>query len=261
MIEIKNLSYAVGDKTILNNISTVFEAGKITALIGANGSGKSTLAKHLNALYVPQTGSVTVDRYDTRSRKALKTIRSSVGMVFQDPTLQAVAPTVIEDIAFAPEHLGLPPEETLVRISDAMSLTGTEHLKNDRIDTLSGGEKQLVAIAGVLAMNPQYIIFDEATSMLDPMCREKIFAIAKELANKGLGIIWITQNMEEAELCDIVTVMANGQVKVSDTPQKIFYDNDVLQYGIKEPQIITLKKAIITSGLSPDDILRGREND
>ncbi len=261
MIEIKNLSYAVGNKTILNNISTTFEAGKITALIGVNGSGKSTLAKHLNALYIPQSGSVTVNGYDTRSRKALKSIRSSVGMVFQDPTLQAVAPIVIDDIAFAPEHLGVSPAETQERVSYAMSLTGTEHLKDNPMNTLSGGEKQLVAIAGVLAMKPQYIVFDEATSMLDPVSRKNIFNIAKNLVKDGLGIIWITQNMEEAEMCDIVTVMCNGEVKVSDTPQKIFYENDIFQYGILEPEIITLKKAIITSGLSIDAILGGMEND
>ncbi len=261
MIEIKNLSYSVGNKIILKSISTTFETGKITALIGMNGSGKSTLAKHLNALYLPQEGNIIIDGTDTRNRKALKSIRSSVAMVFQDPSLQAVAPIVIDDVAFAPEHLGVSPVETQQRVAEALSVTGTEHLKNDYIDTLSGGEKQLIAIAGVLAMNPRYIVFDEATSMLDPMSRIKIFNIAKGLAENGMGIIWITQNMEEAEMCDTVTIMCDGEIKISDSPQNIFYKNDILQYGIIEPESIKLKKAIMASGLSLDSILGRPEND
>ncbi len=261
MIEIKNLSYSVGEKVILNNISTTFKTGEMTALIGVSGSGKSTLAKHLNALYLPQSGNVLVDGNDTKNRKTLKYIRSRVGMVFQDPSLQSVAPIVADDIAFAPEHLGCTPSETNERIFEAMSLTGTEHLKDERIDTLSGGEKQLVAIAGILAMKPQYIIFDEATSMLDPTARNKIFNIAKNLAKSGLGIIWITQNMEEAEMCDTVTVMGDGEVKITSAPRSLFYENNIADYGIAEPEKITLAKAIIALGLNLDELRRRAEND
>lgn len=259
MIEIKNLSCSVGDKNILNNITTTFEAGKFTALIGVNGSGKSTLAKHLNALYLPQSGTVTVDGTDTALKRALKLIRSSVAMVFQDPSLQAVATVVADDVAFAPEHLGLSPEETNERVEYALSVTETEHLKDRQISTLSGGEKQLAAIAAVLAMNPRYIVFDEATSMLDPVAKSKVLNLAKKLTQKGIGIIWITQNMEEAEDADTVTVMYDGKVAISDTPYNVFYKNDISKYGLKEPQSIKLKKAIREAGIDVYDLL-GREN-
>ncbi len=260
MINIENLSFTVGEKNILKNITTTFEAGKFTALIGVNGSGKSTLARLLNALYLPDAGTVTVDGINTTDRKALKTIRSSVAMVFQDPSLQAVAPIVTDDIAFAPEHMGLSPEETNKRIEYALSVTGTQQLKDRHISTLSGGEKQLTAIAAALAMNPKYIVFDEATSMLDPTARNNVFNLAKGLANKGIGVIWITQNMEEAEKADIVTVINNGEVAISDTPYNVFYKNDISEYGLTEPENIKLKKAMIASGINPDDLLR-RVND
>lgn len=261
MIEIKNLSYHTGNKIILNNITTTFEAGKFTALIGMNGSGKSTLTKLLNALYLPTLGNVTVDGIDTSDYKALKTIRSSVGMVFQDPSLQAVASVVEDDIAFAPEHLGLSSRETNRRVADALSAAGITHLKDRVIATLSGGEKQLTAIAAVLAMNPKYIVFDEATSMLDPTARKNVFNLATELAKKGTGIIWITQNMEEAEKADTVTVIHNGKIALSDTPYNVFYKNDITQFGLDEPESIRLKKAILKSGINPDELVGRVNND
>lgn len=256
MIEINGLSYSVGDNHILNNITTTFKAGEMTALIGINGSGKSTLARHLNALYLPTMGTVTVDNMDIKDRKFLKDIRRTVAMVFQNPDVQAVANTVEDDVAFAPENMGLSPAETNERINYALSTTGTEHLRKREISTLSGGEKQLVAIAGALAMKPQYIIFDEATSMLDPASRKRVFAVAKELAQKGLGVIWITQNMEEAFGADTITIMHKGTIAMCDTPHNIFFNNDISKYGLESPESIKLRKALARASIDIDALLK-----
>lgn len=212
MITIDKLTYIADGMTILNNVTVSFEAGKLTAVIGKNGSGKSTLARHINALYLPQSGTVTIDGLITSDKKNLKAIRTSVGMVFQDPAAQAVAAVVEDDIAFAPENMGCTPEETENRIEYALAAVGIEHLRHRNITTLSGGERQAAAIAGVLAMKPRYIIFDEATSMLDSQTRTRIFTLGKSLANDGLGIIWITQNMDEAHSADKVICMEDINV-------------------------------------------------
>ena len=256
MITITNLSYCIGDKNILNNITTTFKAGEMTALIGVNGSGKSTLARHLNALYLPQSGTVTVCGMDTKDKKLLKDIRRTVAMVFQNPDVQTVASSVADDVAFAPENMGLSPAETNERINYALSMTGIDHLRKREIATLSGGEKQLVAIAGALAIKPQYIIFDEATSMLDPASRKRVFTLAKELSQKGLGVIWITQNMEETFGADTITIMHNGTVAMCDTPHNVFLNNDISRYGLEVPESIKLKKALIRAGIDIDNLLK-----
>lgn len=260
MIEITNLSYSVGDNHILNDVTATFKPGEMTALIGVTGSGKSTLARHINALYIPHSGTVTVDGLNIKEKKQLKNIRSRVAMVFQDPNLQTIATIVEDDVAFAPENMGLSPSETDERVNNALSLTGIEALRKREIATLSGGEKQLVAIAGALAMKPKYIIFDEATSMLDPTSRKKIFNIAKELTKKSMGIIWITHNMEEAFRADTVTVIHKGTVALTGTPENIFFNNDISCYGLEMPESLRIKKILLDANIDIDKLSGRVEN-
>lgn len=238
MIEIKNLSCFFGSKKVLDNININIEKGSFTAVVGRNGSGKSTLARHLNALRIPQDGDVFVDGMNTRNEKTVFDIREKVGMVFQNPESQAVASIVEDDTAFAPENLGLDEDEINGRVDRALRDAGIEHLRYKSISTLSGGQKQLTAIAGILAMNPEYMIFDEGTSMLDPVARhdlmEKIVNL-KELY--GITVIWITHYMEEAARADRIIVMDNGKIKADRTPKEIFTDIDLIKNsGLELPQ-------------------------
>lgn len=251
MINVQNLTYSNNGKKILDNITTTFQAGKITAVIGTNGSGKSSLARHLNALYLPQNGTVTVDGISAASYEDAYNIRKRVGMVFQDPSLGAVASVVEDDIAFGPENTGATMQETAEIVDNILKTLNIEKLKKRRIKTLSGGEKQLVAIAGVLALNPNYIIFDEATSMLDPKSKNKIFDLAKNLAkNDGFGIIWITQNMEEAAQCDCIKILSNGVLAASDTPEEIFKNASLTENcGLDTTSIIKIAYKLKEAGI------------
>lgn len=250
MIKIKELSCTLGNATVLNNINIDFNTNEICAVIGVNGSGKSTLSRHLNGLYLPDYGEVLVDGIKTTSKKELYKIRRKVGMVFQDPASQAVATVVDDDIAFAPENFGLSEDETAQRVEFAMEAAGITHLRGRIIKSLSGGEKQAVAIASVLAMKPDYIVFDEATSMLDPLSKTRIFNCAANLKNMlGTGIIWITQNMEEAALCDRVVVINKGIIKADGTPQNIFYNNRLIEEcRLDVPKSVSLANSLKERG-------------
>lgn len=250
MIEIKELTCQINGRTILNNINTHFAPGELTAVIGLNGSGKSTLARHINALIPTQSGSVTVDGTDTSDKRKLGIIRRTVGMVFQDPDAQSVAPIVEDDIAFGPENMDLTRDEIEERIAFALAETDAEHLRHRLFSTLSGGEKQRVAIASVLAVKPKYIIFDEATSMLDPISRQKIIRLAKSLRdNHKMGIIWITHRPEEAAECDRIVLMHNGEIAGTGTPPEIFYNKSLIQRcSVRLPESIRLVQALEKHG-------------
>ena len=251
MIDIKGLSRGYDGRTILDNIDLKIEKGGFTVILGRNGSGKSTLVRHLNALLLPEIGTVTVDGLDTSDPSAVFDIRARVGMVFQNPDSQAVASIVEDDTAFAPENLGLDEDETQRRIDLALDAVGISHLRRRSISSLSGGQKQLVAIAGIVAMQPEYMVFDEATSMLDPAARRRVLDCVLKLKEK-LTVIWITHYMEEAVSADRVIIMDNGRIKAAGAPRDIFGDPALIKAsGLRLPICTELALRLERSGFEP----------
>lgn len=229
MIEINGLCRSYNKTEVLKNVTLSFEPGTFTAVLGRNGSGKSTLARHINAILLPQRGYVRVDRLDTSDDSLVYDIRERVGMVFQNPESQAAASIVEDDTAFAPENLGLDTDEIIKRVDTALRDAGIEHLRKKPISALSGGQKQLTAVAGILAMRPGYMIFDEGTSMLDPESRKRVMDCVIRLKNElGIGIIWITHYMEEAVAADRVIIIDRGAIKADGTPEEVFSDTELI---------------------------------
>ena len=223
----ENVTFAYGEDkeglVAIKNLNLNINKGEFVAILGHNGSGKSTLAKHFNAILVPTEGKITVDSIDTADEEQTHALRRRVGMVFQNPDNQIVATIVEEDVAFAPENLGVPPEEIRERVDKALEAVGMSEYKNHAPHKLSGGQKQRVAIAGVLAMNPECIVLDEPTAMLDPKGREQVMNTIVSLAReKGITVILITHFMEEAALCDRVVVMNDGEIFLDGTPKEVF---------------------------------------
>ncbi len=210
-------------RDVLSNVSLKIEKGSFVAVLGHNGSGKSTLARHLNALLLPKGGSVTVFGMDTRDEALTLEIRRRVGMVFQNPDNQIVSNVVEEDVAFAPENLGIPTPEIRKRVDEALRAVGLYEFRAHAPHLLSGGQKQRIAIAGVLAMRPKCVVFDEPTAMLDPRGRRDVMDIIERMKN-GLGstVILITHHMEEAAQADRVVVMSDGKVVMDGAPRQIF---------------------------------------
>ena len=197
----------------LNGVSAEVKRGEFVAVLGANGCGKSTLAKHFNAILLPESGTVLVEGMDTKDEDKIYDIRQTVGMVFQSPDNQIVATVVEEDVAFALENLGVPPEEMRRRVDEAMKMAGIYEYRERAPHNLSGGQKQRVAIAGVVAMRPDCLILDEATAMLDPRGREQVMQTIHHLnKNMGITVVSITHYMEEAAQADRVLVMSKGNV-------------------------------------------------
>ncbi|MBR0366305.1 MAG: ATP-binding cassette domain-containing protein [Clostridia bacterium] len=228
MIKITGLCRSFNGRDILKNIDLEIEQGSFTVIAGANGSGKSTLIKHMNAILTPERGSVVVDDMDTRDRSRLFDIRERVGMVFQNPDSQSVASIVEDDTAFAPENLGLDEAETARRVEFALNAAGISGLRSRLINTLSGGQKQLAAISGILAMRPKYMVFDEATSMLDPAARRRVSDCVKRLRRElSIAVIWVTHYMDEAAEADRLIVLDNGQIAADGAPREIFSDAEL----------------------------------
>lgn len=214
----------------LSGVDLRVEKGEFVAVLGANGCGKSTLAKHFNAILLPEKGTVWVQAMATTEEDHLWDIRQKVGMVFQNPDNQIVATVVEEDVAFALENLGVPPDEMRRRIDEAMVATGTYKFRTRQPHKLSGGQKQRVAIAGILAMNPDCIVLDEATAMLDPHGRERIMRTVRELnQTRGITVLHITHYMEEAAMADRVVVMEEGKIAFSGTPKQVFSQVEALR--------------------------------
>lgn len=206
--------------------------GSFVVVLGRNGCGKSTLAKHFNAILLPEGGSVHVFGRDTRDESQLLDIRRTVGMVFQNPDNQMVANVVEEDVAFAPENLGIHTQEIRQRVDEALKAVGMYEYRTHAPHLLSGGQKQRVAIAGVIAMEPRCIVLDEPTAMLDPHGREEVVATITRLnREKGITVILITHHMTEAIGADRVIVMDEGKILADGTPREIF------------PQVSVLKRA------------------
>lgn len=249
MIILENVHYKYEPEGIaaLRGISLRIKEGEHLAIIGPNGCGKTTLIRHLNALLIPESGNVTVDDLETGETKHLADIRSLVGMVFQNPDNQIVGMTVEEDVAFGPENLRLSAAEIRDRVYESLSRVGIFELAGRNIENLSGGEKRLVAIAGVLAMHPRYIALDEPTAFLDPIAAKRILDIIDKLNAEGVGIIHVTHNMAEASLTQRIVVMNEGGIYLDGAPRAIFGNAEKLQkIGMQLPQItellINLKK-------------------
>ena len=242
----------------LNGVSMQVGRGEFVAVLGANGCGKSTLAKHFNAILLPEEGKVYVEGMDTAEDDKLYDIRQTVGMVFQSPDNQIVATVVEEDVAFALENLGVPPEEMRRRVDDAMKMAGIYEFRERAPHNLSGGQKQRVAIAGVVAMRPDCLILDEATAMLDPRGREQVMQTIHHL-NKDLGItvVSITHYMEEVVFADNVYVMDSGKIVMQGTPREIFSQVERLQsYHLDVPQVTLLAHELRKEGVDiPEGIL------
>ncbi|MDE7093780.1 MAG: energy-coupling factor transporter ATPase [Oscillospiraceae bacterium] len=230
------------DNIILKNISLEIQKGSFIAILGHNGSGKSTLAKHMNAILIPDEGKMLVDGLDTSQEENLFAIRQKAGMVFQNPDNQIVATIVEEDVAFAPENLGVPPEEIRKRVDNALKAVKMYEYRNHAPTQLSGGQKQRVAIAGVIAMQPDCIILDEPTAMLDPQGRQEVMETILKLNQKyHITIILITHYMEEATLAERVVVIDNGEIILDDTPKKVFSQVDRMKkIGLDVPQVTEL---------------------
>ena len=247
---------------VLDGVDLEIEAGSFVAVLGHNGSGKSTLAKHMNAILLPTGGAVYVDGIDTRDEARLLDIRKTVGMVFQNPDNQIVANVVEEDVAFAPENLGVPPAEIRQRVDDALRAVGMYDFREHAPHLLSGGQKQRVAIAGVIAMQPRCIVLDEPTAMLDPVGRREVMDTIKRLnRTSGVTVVLITHHMDEAAQADRLIVMTGGHIAADGTPKEVFADVEGLKaIGLTVPETVELCWELRKEGLDlPLDALSDEE--
>lgn len=257
IIELKNVTFSYDTdtdepRTVLKDFSLNIERGSFTAILGHNGSGKSTLAKLCNGLNLPEKGTVLANGLDTADDENMLNIRENVGLVFQNPDNQIVATIVEEDVAFGPENMGLERDEIRSRVDDALKAVNMYEYRRHEPHRLSGGQKQRVAIAGIIAMQPECIVFDEPTAMLDPKGRRQVMNIINKL-NRELGktVVLITHYMDEAAQADRVVVMDGGKIIADDVPKKVFSQVELLKsVGLDVPQptelIYRLKKAGIT---------------
>ena len=258
MIETKDLTFTYPapegetNPPALNGVSVEIEKGSFVVVLGHNGSGKSTLAKHFNAVLLPSGGAVYVEGMNTQDEDLLLEIRRRVGMVFQNPDNQIVANVVEEDVAFAPENLGVPTAEIRRRVDDALAAVGMTEFARHAPHLLSGGQKQRVAIAGVIAMEPECIVLDEATAMLDPAGRREVLDTVHRLnRQRGITVVHITHHMSEAEDADRVIVMNDGVVAMDGTPQDIFSRVEELRsLGLAAPDTVELLHRLNGHGMS-----------
>ncbi|MEG0641510.1 MAG: energy-coupling factor transporter ATPase [Clostridium sp.] len=230
------------EKYAVKGVDLEVEKGEFLVILGHNGSGKSTIAKHINALLIPTEGTVYVDSLDTSDPNNIWEIRSKAGMVFQNPDNQLVATIVEEDVAFGPENLGVEPLEIRRRVDESLEKVGMTKYKRHAPHLLSGGQKQRVAIAGVLAMQPQCIVFDEPTAMLDPSGRKEVIRNIKDINEKyGITIVLITHYMDEAAEADRIIVVDNGNIIIEGKPREIFSNVKVMkEIGLDVPQVTEL---------------------
>jgi len=247
---------------VLDGVDLEIRQGSFVAVLGHNGSGKSTLAKHLNAVLLPTGGKVYVLGMDTADERHLLDIRRTVGMVFQNPDNQIVANVVEEDVAFAPENLGVSSDEIRRRVDDALKAVGMYEYREHAPHLLSGGQKQRVAIAGVIAMEPRCIVLDEPTAMLDPIGRADVLRTIRTLnREKGITVVLITHHMDEAAQADRLVVMSKGKVIADGAPKEVFQDVEGLKaVGLTVPQTTELLWQLRQEGLNvPLDALSDEE--
>ena len=252
----------IGKSRAIDEVSLDIEPGQFIAILGHNGSGKSTLAKHMNALLVPSDGTMWVDGMDTKEDEHLWDVRQSAGMVFQNPDNQIIGTVVEEDVGFGPENLGVPTEEIWQRVEDSLKAVGMIEYRHHSPNKLSGGQKQWVAIAGVMAMRPKCIVLDEPTAMLDPNGRKEVLRSVMELRKREhITVILITHYMEEVVDADHVFVMDHGHVVMQGTPREIFSQVDTLKhYRLDVPQVTILADELRKRGLDiPAGVLKKEE--
>ena len=256
MIETKDLCYTYpveeGQTGVpaLRGVNVRVEQGSFTVVLGHNGSGKSTLAKTFNAVVLPEGGRVLVEGMDTADEALLLAIRQRVGMVFQNPDNQIVANVVEEDVAFAPENLGVPSAEIRRRVDEALRAVGMSEFVTHAPHMLSGGQKQRIAIAGVIAMEPKCIVLDEATAMLDPIGRREVMETMHRLnKEKGITVVHITHHMNEAEQADRIIVMDHGTVALEGTPKEVFTQVEKLRsMGLTVPDTVDMLDRLAQRG-------------
>ncbi len=252
IIEFKNVSFEYGaGAQVLDDVSLSIKKGEFVAVVGANGSGKSTLAKQMNAVLVPSSGDVLVNGMNTADEEKVYDIRRTVGMVFQNPDNQIVATMVEEDVAFALENLGVPPQEIRRRVDEAIETVGLTKYKTSAPHKLSGGQKQRVAIAGILAMNPECIVLDEPTAMLDPKGKARVISTIKRLnEEKGITVILITHFMDEAAQAKRLIALDHGRIVKDGTPREIFKDIAGMRaLGLDAPSPTKLCALLAESGV------------
>lgn len=261
IIEVKDLSFeypitddegnVIGGNKVLEDITLDIPKGQFTAILGHNGSGKSTLAKHFNGMLLGNSGKVYVNGIDTADDDKIYDVRQTVGMVFQNPDNQLVATIVEEDVAFAPENLGLPPAQIRERVDEALNAVDMYKYRLHSAHQLSGGQKQRIAIAGVIAMRPECIVLDEPTAMLDPKGRKSVMKTIKRLNSEfGITIVLITHYMDEAAQAERVVVMDSGRIIMDDVPKKIFSQVDRLtEVGLDVPQVTQLAYGLKKEGV------------
>ena len=235
----------------LEDVTLSVEKGSFVVVLGHNGSGKSTLAKQMNAVLLPCGGTVYVDGMDTKQEALLLEIRRRVGMVFQNPDNQIVANVVEEDVAFAPENLGIPTGEIRRRVDDALAAVGMSEFTRHAPHLLSGGQKQRVAIAGVIAMAPECVVLDEATAMLDPSGRREVLSAIRALnRERGITVVLITHHMDEALGADRLIVMNDGHLAMDGTPAEVFTQVDALRaMGLAAPDSVELLYGLRQGGM------------
>lgn len=263
MIRTEHLQYSYRtDQTpvrfVLDDVNLEIKTGEFVAVLGHNGCGKSTLAKQFNGLLLPTGGRVYVAGMDTRDEELYWNVRQSVGMVFQNPDNQLVATVVEEDVAFAPENLGVPSEEIRRRVDDALKAVGMYEFRRHAPHRLSGGQKQRVAIAGAIAMRPKCIVLDEPTAMLDPQGRREVLATIRRLKEEdGMTVVLITHYMDEAAKADRVIVLDKGSVLLDDVPRRVFSEVRLLEkIGLDVPQVTKLLYELRKAGFPVEyDIL------
>lgn len=266
-VNIENLSFAYPQREgepvrkVLCGLSLAIEKGEFVSLIGSNGSGKSTLSRLINGLLQPVEGKVEVFGMNTADKKTLFDIRKRVGTVFQNPDNQQVASIVEDDIAFGPENIGMPREKTGERIDYVLKVTDMEKYRNVEVARLSGGQKQRVAIAGALAIDPEILILDEATSMLDPKGRNEVMSVVKDLnKNHGLTVINITHYMDEAVNSDRIFVLHGGKIAMQGTPVEIFAKKDeISECGLELPRAASLAEKLRAAGIELDGQILTKE--
>lgn len=268
MIETCNLSFIyrkedidtgkVTEELALKDLSIKIEKGSFTAVLGHNGSGKSTLAKHFNAILLPSGGKVYINGMDTLDEEKVFNIRQCAGMVFQNPDNQMVAAMVEDEVAFAPENLGVSPKEIRRRVDECLEAVNMTKYALSSPSQLSGGQKQRVAIAAVLAMKPDILVLDEPTAMLDPMGRREVMETIKRLnREQGITVVLITHYMDEASQADRTIVMDDGEIVLDGTPKEVFKNVEKLKaLGLDVPQVTLLAYELRKSGINiPEDIL------
>ena len=251
MISFEDVSFTYTNESYaLEDLSVEIPQGQFVCVLGANGSGKSTFSKLINALLLPDKGEVKVDGLITSDAQNTFAIRSKAGSVFQNPDDQIVASLVENDVAFGPENLGIPNPELRERVEAALAQVGLTGFEKRETNALSGGQKQRVAIAGILAMEPQILIFDEASAMLDPRGRRGLMRVCKELHAQGMTIIMITHYMEEAAEADRVLVLREGKIVLDDTPEEVLtQDAELRKLNLDIPFATQLSRLLQDKGI------------